>query len=239
MEQHDSPIRLTILPENQVVEVVLPITLMEVLAEAGIALTAPCAAQGTCGKCLVQIERGKSTESLSPPTGLELELLTSRRLRDGFRLACQSQVRADTTVSIPPTSRASEMRILLGGASRKVTLEPSIVKRFVRLPPQQLEGAFAEINLLKDVLDLRADLRADYAILRELPIILQQTNRQLTVSTCEDRIIALEPGDTADGVYGLALDVGTTTVVGVLMGACKTWGSPPSFTCAPRLSSFP
>ena len=230
MEQRDSPIQLTILPEHQVIEVVPPTTLMGALADAGIGLTAPCAGQGTCGKCLVQVahseaEQGSGVESLSPPTGLEHELLTTSRLSAGFRIACQAQVRSDITVDIPPTSRASEMRILLGGASRKVTFEPSIVKTFVSLPPQKLEGALSEVDLLKDVLDLRADLRADYAVLSGLPIILQQrapqmaapTNRELTVITREDQIIALEPGDTTDGGYGLALDVGTTTVVGALI----------------------
>jgi len=109
------------------------------------------------------------------------------------------------------------MRILLGGASRKVVLEPSVVKRFVQLPSQALGGAVSEIELLRNTLDLRADLRAEPAILRELSLILHSANRGLTVIACDDRIIALEPGDTIDSVYGLALDVGTTTVVGVLM----------------------
>ena len=205
---------------------------MDALRSAGISLTAPCAGEGTCGKCRVQVERSEIptyrnerseipcngiTTEVSPPTTLELELLTSVQLQDGFRLACQAQIGADTTVRIPPTSRASEMRILLGGASRKVVLEPSVVKRFVQLPSQALGGAVSEIELLRNTLDLRADLRAEPAILRELSLILHSANRGLTVIACDDRIIALEPGDTIDSVYGLALDVGTTTVVGVLM----------------------
>jgi uncharacterized 2Fe-2S/4Fe-4S cluster protein (DUF4445 family) len=109
------------------------------------------------------------------------------------------------------------MRIVLGGASRKVALEPSIVKRFVQLPHQELGGAVSEIDLLRKVLDLRADLQADHTILRELPPLLYATNRKVTVIACDDRIIALEPGDTGEGIYGLALDVGTTTVVGALV----------------------
>lgn len=206
--------QLTILPENQVVEVVPRLALMDAIAEAEIALTAPCAGEGTCGKCRVNVRANTGVEK---PTTLELELLTTDQLRDGLRLACQAQICADTTVEIPPTSRASEMRILLGGASRKVALEPGTVKRFVRLPSQKLEGAISEIDLLIKTLDLRADLRADYGILQELSLILQKTNRELTVVACDDRVIALEPGDTANGVYGLALDVGTTTGVGILI----------------------
>jgi uncharacterized 2Fe-2S/4Fe-4S cluster protein (DUF4445 family) len=222
-------ITLTVLPDDRTLALESSVNLMDALRDAGILLTAPCAGQGTCGKCLVQVESKSPLDekmavsqpctvgSRTAPTIMEYELLTAAQLEKGFRLACQMQVYANATVKIPVTSRAAEMRVLLGGLSRKVALEPSIVKRFVQAPQQQLERAVSELDLLKSILNLRADLRADYAVVRELPLRLYEANRQLTVVACGERIIALEPGNTADQAYGLALDVGTTTVVGALI----------------------
>jgi uncharacterized 2Fe-2S/4Fe-4S cluster protein (DUF4445 family) len=209
----DSTVQLTVIANEEVtIEVAPPATLMDALESAGIFLTAPCGGQGTCGKCRVQV-RGK----VSAPTASELERLRESQMGDGFRLACQTQVLGSATVHVPPASRASQMRILLGGASRKVVLDPALVKRFVSLPSQTLDGAVSEADLLVKALDLRADLRADYAVLRQLPGVLRGAEGKLTAVACDDRIIAIEPGDTSDRAYGLALDVGTTTVVGTVV----------------------
>lgn len=199
MIKRSDPVKLVISPDNLEIEVAPQANLMTELAKAGIMLTSPCGGEGTCQKCRVIV-----SEDVKPVPA-------------DFWLACQTKIESDLTVEVPPTSRASEMRILVGGTSRQVTFDPAITKQCVKLPDQNLQGSIAEIDLLIQALDLRADLKADYDILRKLPVVLEKSERELTAVTCQDRILDLELGDTSDCAYGVALDVGTTTIVGTLV----------------------
>ena len=195
MIKQGDPVKLMVSPDNLEIEVAPQANLMTELAKVGVMLTSPCGGEGTCQKCRVIASEGQA----------------------GFWLACQTKIECDLAIEVPLTSRASEMRILAGGTSRKVTFAPAIVKRFAKLSNQTLQGSISEIDLLIQTLDLRADLKAECEILKKLPIVLKKSNRGLTAITCQERILDLELGDTSDIAYGLALDIGTTTIVGTLV----------------------
>ena len=195
MIKQGDPVKLMVSPDNLEIEVAPQANLMTELAKVGVMLTSPCGGEGTCQKCRVIASEGQAN----------------------FWLACQTKIESDLAIEVPLTSRASEMRILAGGTSRKVTFAPAIVKRFAKLSNQTLQGSISEIDLLIQTLDLRADLKAGCEILRKLPIVLEKSNRALTTVTCQERILDLEPGDTSGLAYGLALDIGTTTIVGTLV----------------------
>ena len=195
MIKQSDPVKLMVSPDNLEIEVAPQANLMTELAKVGVMLTSPCGGEGTCQKCRVIASEGQAN----------------------FWLACQTKIESDLTIEVPLTSRASEMRILAGGTPRKVTFVPAIVKRFAKLSKQDLQGSISEIDLLIQTLDLRADLKAGCEILRKLPIVLEKSNRALTTVTCQERILDLEPGDTSGLAYGLALDIGTTTIVGTLV----------------------
>jgi uncharacterized 2Fe-2S/4Fe-4S cluster protein (DUF4445 family) len=195
MIKQGDPVKLMVSPDNLEIEVAPQANLMTELAKVGVMLTSPCGGEGTCQKCRVIASEGQAN----------------------FWLACQTKIECDLAIEVPLTSRASEMRILAGGTSRKVTFAPAIVKRFAKLSNQTLQGSISEIDLLIQTLDLRADLKAECEILKKLPIMLRKSNRGLTAITCQERILDLELGDTSDIAYGLALDIGTTTIVGTLV----------------------
>ena len=195
MIKQGDPVKLMVSPDNLEIEVAPQANLMTELAKVGVMLTSPCGGEGTCQKCRVIASEGQAD----------------------FWLACQTKIESDLAIEVPLTSRASEMRILAGGTSRKVTFAPAIVKRFAKLSNQTLQGSISEIDLLIQTLDLRADLKAECEILKKLPIMLRKSNRGLTAITCQERILDLELGDTSDIAYGLALDIGTTTIVGTLV----------------------
>ena len=195
MIKQGDPVKLMVSPDNLEIEVAPQANLMTELAKVGVMLTSPCGGEGTCQKCRVIASEGQAD----------------------FWLACQTKIESDLAIEVPLTSRASEMRILAGGTSRKVTFAPAIVKRFAKLSNQTLQGSISEIDLLIQTLDLRADLKAECEILKKLPIMLRKSNWGLTAITCQERILDLELGDTSDIAYGLALDIGTTTIVGTLV----------------------
>jgi len=204
--------KVTLLPEGKTFEVLAQTTVMEAVAQAGVTVTAPCGREGGCGKCRVEV-----TSGVAPPSGVEREALTAAQLASGVRLSCQARVVGDASVTVPAASRAADMRVLLGGVSRGVPFEPNVVKTAAELPEQTLENPVAKLEHLRRTMDLRADLRADLGLLRRMPGALEASGGRVTAVACGDRLIALEAGDTSGRGFGVALDLGTTTVVGALV----------------------
>mgnify|MGYP000465142461 CR=1 FL=1 len=94
-------VRLTVLPEEAVVEVPRGTSLFEAAYRLGIHVTSDCGGYGECGKCFVRLR----TEP-NPPTLTDRRLLAADRLESGTRLACRYRLEVDTTVYIPPGKRA-------------------------------------------------------------------------------------------------------------------------------------
>jgi len=205
--------KLTIQPDNKSVEVATDTTIQEAVAKAGIALTAACGGQAMCGKCRVIVKEG----TLLPPTKTERSVLTEEQLRDGMRLACQAKLIGDTVIEVPATSRTLEVRILMGGIAQPVSLSPNVSKTYVEVPTQKLEDSVSLFDHLKRTLDIRVDLKTDLSLICQLPIVQTEWDNKVTAVICGDKLIALEKGDTAERCYGVALDIGTTTVVGMLI----------------------
>ena len=203
---------VTIEPDGVSLHVEHLALLTETLSSAGILITVPCAGNGTCGKCKVQVEG-----TCQPLTTQEQSLLSPEEQAQGVRLACQAQVMGDVTLTIPEASRTNEMRIMLSGSGRSIHFEPCLTKRYVECPSQSLEHAVSEVANIREVLDLRADLKPDLATSRLLADALHASDRKVTLVLHDARILGVEAGDTTDSAYGLALDIGTTTVVGALI----------------------
>ncbi len=203
---------LTLLPEGQSAEVPEGLTLREALARLGAEVLAPCGGEGTCGKCRVQVHEGAV-----PPLPEESALLKPEQLDQGLRLSCRVRVAGPLRVEIPASSRRPAMRILPGGLSRPVPLDPAVTKQVVHLEPQQLHQPWARLEHLRFSGELRADLRADLDLLRRLPSLLDGEGGTFTAVLREDRLLDVERGDTTGRCFGVALDLGTTTVVASLV----------------------
>ena len=203
---------LTLLPEGQSAEVPDGLTLREALARLGAEVLAPCGGEGTCGKCRVLVHAGAA-----PPLSEERALLAPEQLDQGLRLSCRVRVAGPLRVEIPASSRRPAMRILPGGLSRPVPLDPAVTKQVVHLEPQQLHQPWARLEHLRFSGELRADLRADLDLLRRLPSLLDGEGGTFTAVLREDRLLDVERGDTTGRCFGVALDLGTTTVVASLV----------------------
>ncbi len=203
---------LTLLSEGKSIKAQVGITLIEALSQAGVMVTAPCGKEGTCGKCRVEVASG-----VDSPTTAERETMPADQLALGLRLSCQAKLVGDAAVTVPPASRAPELRVLLGGVSRSVSLEPNVVKSATTLPEQTLSRPISKLEHLRREIDARADLLAEIGLLRRMPGILIDAGGPVTAVACGNRLIALEPGDTSSRCFGVALDLGTTTVVGSLV----------------------
>ena len=204
---------LTLLPEHQTCTVPAGTTLREALARLDVPLTAPCSGEGTCGKCKVEVHQG----AVEDPQGTERALLEVEQLHAGLRLACQARLLGDAQVSVPAYSREPTMRIIMGGTGTQVAVDPLLSKRAVHLTTQTLAEPYARLEHLRRCGDFRADLRADWDLLPQLPALLPVEESTITAVVRDDQLLAIEAGDTADRCYGLSLDLGSTTVVACLV----------------------
>ncbi|NIM90559.1 MAG: DUF4445 domain-containing protein [Candidatus Aminicenantes bacterium] len=185
----------------------------EVLADriqqAGINLNQYCQKRGLCGKCFIKIKEGL----LSPPEKREKFLLESKRLAKNYRLACLYRVKSDLGIEIPEESILQETFVLTTGAQIPVTLAPAARKFHLQLEKPKISVPLAITELLNSRFRDK-ELAFPLSLLKELPGAVEQSKFQITVVVYNDeQILNVEPKNTLSKSYGLAVDLGTTTVV--------------------------
>lgn len=204
-------------------------TLLDASRELGVDIEAPCGGAKVCGKCKVKIEEGyfekfaldSQMSHLSPLTEEEKRMLRDEEIGDHYRLACCTRILGDILVFVPEESRGAKQVVLETGADRFFRLNPAVKKYYVELDPPTLADHRDDIIRLKKALGekypaLNQELAIDYQALRSLPDILREGKWKATVTLWQDReIIALEPG-LAENAYGIAIDIGTTTLAAYL-----------------------
>jgi len=166
-----------------------------------------CSGNGTCGKCRVKVNG-----QLSEPSEKEKKLLGETALDNGFRLACYINVSSDLEVFLEkPRANA---RIATEGKQINAGLDPLIVKKLITLNPPDTNNQASDLERLAAV---EQNIALDLEGIREISAAIRQNDYQITTVSYNGGVISVEPGDTSGKVYGIAVDVGTTTVVGYLL----------------------
>ena len=183
------------------------------LIAAGIPLDSPCGGQGTCLKCKVQVS-GVSRKF----TELEKEKLSAEELRGGWRLACQTTVEEPGEVCLPEmeVSRAKASFGLLG---EEIHLQPNVRRKHFELNEPLISDQRADWDRLAEYLAISepTPVKAELPLLREISEQLREWNFQGEAVLVGDTVTALDPPNSAEGVLGLALDIGTTTLAAGLV----------------------
>jgi len=187
-------------------------SLLKAAYKAGIRLEADCGGMGRCGKCKVAVSKG-----VTRLTPREREYLTPFEIKKKMRLACQAFVSKATSVSLLEPSTAGT-KILEDGISRSVTLQPLTKKYYLNLSAKDLKPKRAIIKTIKSFLRQQGvkNPDIDFACLKTLPLLLAGNTVGLTAIIGNGEVLGFEPGNTSNCLYGLAVDIGTTTVVGYL-----------------------
>lgn len=206
-------------PDNVVVEVEAQSTLLQAANKAGLPLKATCGGKGTCGKCLVQVLKG------------EYLLKDDTLLRKTGKLpACQTQVLSDIEVQIPQDSRLEKHKVLLNNEnilSEKeldilagYSFSPLVRRLYITLPEPTLVENTTDLTRLMVELKKQvtcSDVKISLPVLRKLAHALREGNWTVSVDIAQiegcGEIIDILPGKSTDPLLGLAVDIGTTTVV--------------------------
>lgn len=223
------------LPDNVHIAVEDGENLLTAAAAAGVYIHAFCGGDGVCGKCKVTLESGevKSESAASLKKG---------EYDKGVRLACKARVVSDITVRVPDMVKADGKALKCAPKTTRAIsarsleslvgtwdVDPPVGKIFLKIPPPTLDDNISDMQrLMRALKNANPDsLEPSYdhpELIHELSLILREANWDVTVillhgkgSNEPDRIIAVEAGDTTDRLYGLAVDIGTTTCGGVLI----------------------
>ena len=202
-------------------------TLLEAAQELGVDIESVCGGKLVCGKCVVEVDANSTVkhgvrskrQPLSPPTEKELECLSKRGLGANCRLACGARVLGDVAVYVPEASRRTRQIIRKAIRKKIIPVKPAIRKYYVELSPPALDDLRSDAERLSDALRDTfglENLEIDYAVATRLPDILRQGDWKVTVTVWMNRdILKLEPGYVEQD-YGVAVDIGTTSVGGYL-----------------------
>jgi uncharacterized 2Fe-2S/4Fe-4S cluster protein (DUF4445 family) len=227
--------RVKFLPYESSIQVEEGTTIAEAAQMGDIFINNLCGGEGVCGECRVQVLKGGARAD-----GNSSAFFSQDEIDEGFVLACQTEIHGDLEVEIPPESRIEEEQIMIGelaegsgeeeavrmrGAELTISpFKPLVRKIYLELPPPTLEDNITDIERISR--ELRRKLgwhsfEISLNCLQHLSDNLRDHDGKVTATVVKDknryRIQKIEPLNATSRNYGMAIDVGTTTVVAQLI----------------------
>jgi len=202
-------------------------TLKEASLALGVDIEGVCGERAICGKCKVRIEEGvfqkygitSSRENVSPIGRGEKKFFNLRQEQEGYRLACQAHITGDVVIFVPEESRMGKQVVRKPAREMAIELNPAVKKYYVELAKATLDDTLGDWERLKAELARKfglSNLTIDYQVLMSLQDAVREGDWKLTSSVWQGKeVIKVESG-VVEKAYGLAVDVGTTTLAGYL-----------------------
>ena len=239
--------KITFLPHNREIAVHEGERLIRAAMEAGVHINASCGGDVVCGKCRVIVEAGTVQGGFS-------EQWSPADREKGYRLACRSTVTGDVTIRVPvessidtsvlrqqtvPRRTARIQQMDLDDLKEQGLFLPPVEKVYIELPEPNNQYHLPDVTRLVSHLKLHHDehrLTVSLPVIRKIPDVLRENGFRVTATlarpvmdTGKTEIVNVQPGDTTDRIYAIAMDIGTTTIYGQLIdlksGAVLTeWG---------------
>jgi uncharacterized 2Fe-2S/4Fe-4S cluster protein (DUF4445 family) len=230
--------KVTFKPYDITIEVEEGENLLRAALRAGVHINASCGGEGVCGKCRVILEEGK----VECP---DSSRLTPDECSLGYRQACQCRIVSDIVVRIPPESLLDKKTITrrrtgislrpspinVAALKEEGLYNPAFQKKFLQLPPATLSDNVCDLSRLEQGLSRQFGLRnltLDFLLTRKLAKAMRQEDFQMTATldfaqrrSRNPRLVDIEPGNTTERHYALAVDIGTTTVWVQLLDLAK------------------
>ncbi|HUV78453.1 MAG TPA: ASKHA domain-containing protein [Desulfobacterales bacterium] len=228
-------LKILFLPHNIETTVTHGENLIRAALEAGVHINASCGGEGVCGKCRVIIEQGDVEGGIS-------EKLSPEDLSKGYRQACLAAVKSDLVVRIPieseidagvlnlqttPRRAARIWEMNLEDLKDKGLFIPPVEKKYLQVPEPTLQDNLPDVTRLVSFLKAKHDehrLVVRLPVIRKIPDILRKDGFRVTATLArpvqsgrKTHIINVQPGDTTDRNYAIAVDIGTTTIYGQLI----------------------
>lgn len=215
---------ITFLPSNQKVGAEIGSTLLDAAHKGGIYINAGCGGKGVCGSCKVKIESGKVDFGDTP-------LFSDEDREKGFVLACKGEITGDVTVVVPEANKARALKIVEDGAGLKEKLlarrriKPLVSVVPLELTTPSLDDASSDLDRVRHGLSKSGynskKISISLPVLRSLSQALRANAWKVNIALISHgssyEIIRVAASDSPPEFYGVALDMGTTSVVACLV----------------------
>ncbi|SER96264.1 Uncharacterized 2Fe-2 and 4Fe-4S clusters-containing protein, contains DUF4445 domain [Tranquillimonas rosea] len=194
----------------------------------GVDLDSVCGGRGICSKCQVAPSYGQHSkhglsvaeDALSPWNAVEQRYDEKRGLKAGRRLGCQATIEDDVVIDVPPESQVHRQIVRKDAAERTIRMDPATRPLFVTVAEPDMHAPTGDLERLKTALAEQwgvTETVAALPVLRKLQPALRDGNRQVTVALHQAdagpaEILDLWPGLYEAGLFGLAIDLGSTTI---------------------------
>ena len=225
--------RVVFLPSGRRGTVPPGTTVLDAARRLGVDLDSTCGGRGICGRCQVAVAEGEhakhgitcTSAALTPDTETERLYAADRGLAAGRRLGCTALVVEDVVIDVPPESQVYRQVVRKEADTRKIAVDPVVRLYTVEVEEPQLGSTRSDATRLLDALEREwhlHDLQIDIQVLQKLQSALRTSDRaslgpwHVTVAVHDGAVVtAVWPG-FHDSAYGIAFDVGSTTVAGHL-----------------------
>ncbi|MEL6196360.1 MAG: ASKHA domain-containing protein [Pseudomonadota bacterium] len=201
--------------------------------QLGVDLDSVCGGRGICSKCQVEPSFGQfpkhgvtvAPDALSPWNQVEERYDSKRGLKPGRRLGCQATIQGDIVIDVPPESQVHRQVVRKRAEVRDITLDPATRMYFVEVEEPDMHNPKGDLERLLEALEAQWGLTQVIGDLRTLQMLqpaLRQGEWKVTVAVhfghrrSQGRIVQVWPGFHEGSVYGIAFDIGSTTIAGHL-----------------------
>lgn len=207
----EKKVRITII-ETDAFEVSTHETLLSSLTKAGIMLEAICGGQGSCGKCRIKVLSGQVVDeqgnSVEPMDG-------------GWYLACKVYPTMELVIDKTARAKVSSKGEIIDQFLDNVDLFPLVKKVLIRPVYPTLQNNYALQEMIRQAIGGGEDISIDISALKELALVAPEKLDEITILRSTNQIMAFEAGDTVASLYGVAFDIGSTTVAAMLVDLNK------------------
>ncbi|HEY0090200.1 MAG TPA: ASKHA domain-containing protein, partial [Candidatus Lokiarchaeia archaeon] len=206
-------------------------SILEVLLDFSIQIKSLCGGIGKCGKCKIIVQEGN--KFLNPLSSAEKSLLTREEIQNGWRLACETKIATENKNKLKEINQPQfriylsenllqeDFKILTSGKIKDTLLNPSIKKLFIDVEKPSLNKPIPDEERVLMALKLENDkdiFNFNFNVFKEISSILRESDHKITIVLRNgNEIINCEAGKTTDENFGIAIDIGTTTLVGYLI----------------------
>jgi len=210
-------------PSGRRGEVEKGINIIEASRRLGVDIETLCGEKRVCGKCKVRIEKGSfekfgvvsDPEHVSAWQQEEAKFITPEQRAAGYRLGCVAEIQDDILAFVPEESRAGKQVVSKAARDIEIDWNPAVKLYTVTVTPPTFEDPLGDFERMTQAMETEFGLKnldIDWYTLRDLPNAIRKGSWTITAAVWMDKeIIKLWPGRVED-YYGLAIDVGTTTV---------------------------
>ncbi|WP_420558105.1 ASKHA domain-containing protein [Roseovarius sp.] len=197
--------------------------------QLGVDLDSVCGGRGICSKCQITPGYGEFSKhgvtvregALSEWNAVEERYDQKRGLKAGRRLGCQAQVMGDIVIDVPPESQVHKQVVRKAASARVIQMDPATRLYFVEVDEPDMHEPTGDLERLERALREQweiEEITADLTLLAKLQPVLRKGKFRVTVALHRShletvpRVIEIWPGLHESGLYGLAIDLGSTTV---------------------------